>query len=67
MYDRGQGVHLRTSSVGDIALLLEKHRLNSLFDFLFHILKTDEKADHIMERPSIFIGYPFSERASVKQ
>lgn len=50
---------------GDLKKELEKYRINSLFDKVFHIRKDEEKKDYINNKKAIFIDDSYGERMAV--
>jgi len=63
----GKKIHLITKHIHNLEETLLKFRLNSLFDSLIHLEKTDKKSDYIKNNDAIFIDDSFAERKDVFQ
>lgn len=58
-------VHLLSRHSGNIFKVLEKYRIDHIFDTIINIRNDDDKSNYIKEISSIFIDDSFSERMSV--
>lgn len=58
-------IHLLSKHDGNINEILSKYRLESFFDTITHISKSDDKTNYIKEKSAIFIDDSFSERKTV--
>lgn len=52
---------------GDINEELKKYRINTLFDEVIHINRSDHKVDYIKDNNSIFIDDSYGERKAIKE
>jgi hypothetical protein len=65
--NQGKRVQLITRHRGDLAQMLEKYRLQSLFDEVIHVPESGAKSEYITERDAIFVDDSFSERLEVSR
>ncbi len=63
--NRGVRIVLLTRHAGDLPTTLRRHRLDGLFDQVVHLKADGSKADHVTDRPAIFIDDSFRERQDV--
>lgn len=63
--NNGIKIHLLSKHDGNINEILSKYRLESFFDTITHISKSDDKTNYIKEKSAIFIDDSFSERKTV--
>jgi len=63
--NNGHRIILITRTVNDIKTVLDKFRINGLFDEIICLKKGESKADYIKPEDSIFIDDSFSERKEV--
>lgn len=66
-HNRGIRVVLLTRHVGDLDILLERYRLQGLFNDIIRISNAQSKADFIEEKCAIFIDDSFAERRDVSE
>lgn len=65
--NKGKLVYLITKHNKNVEHILEKYKLSKLFDKVFHIDISHEKAEIIKHKKAIFIDDSFSERIKVKR
>jgi carbamoyl-phosphate synthase large subunit len=65
--DRGVRLVLITRHAGDLPVALRRHRLDSLFDEIFHLRAQEPKAHFIRDESGIFIDDSFNERRLVHE
>lgn len=63
--NNGIKIHLLSKHDGNIKEILSKHCIESIFDTIDHIDKSDNKINYIKEKLAIFIDDSFSERKIV--
>jgi hypothetical protein len=57
---------LLTKHDGEVKEILRKYRLSELFDYIYHLGRTESKAHYIREADAILIDDSFSERNAVR-
>ncbi len=63
--NQGLPVFLVTRHAGDLSLTLQRHRLDGIFDGIFHLKNGESKSTCISHADAIFVDDSFSERAMV--
>jgi carbamoyl-phosphate synthase large subunit len=63
IFQRRLKIFLLTRHKGDLGAELRRRRLDRIFDSTVHLGETDSKADHIRDKPALFIDDSFRERA----
>lgn len=64
--NHGKKIHLITKHNGDIHNTLKTYRLDSLFDEVIHLQKSDEKWRYIAHKNAIYIDDSFAERRQIR-
>jgi carbamoyl-phosphate synthase large subunit len=64
---KGIEIILITRHAGDLSKVLNKYRLNDLFDEIIHLKKGEKKSSAITHKNAIFIDDSFSERMDVQR